>query len=326
MHRTEVIDRPHKIHTSRHGRGAACRTPRAAAQDRQTTAERPIQALNEGSVEHLTSRCAPQQGQEQLNTALNQSMACAGHCPPDVLFDDLGDRYLRPGDQTWATARPCLARSKRLAHGINVCRQSIAHQQQRPARRTGGHERNHPSDQLTVSMGADRAAKPQARADHHRHRHPQHACLGLDMHLVGLHLMQIAWLYQLAMMHRFCMRAGSVDPLAYRLGLELERHLNRGNGTPMTDQRDHARDRLLIDASTKEDRPTPSTEGRVTNRTAVALPLLAMDADVAFAKLPSCRAVDIRAKCGLRIDDTPPFGPKHRRVSLDPLCFSSPTA
>ncbi len=32
------------------------------------------------------------------------------------------------------------------------------------------------------------------------------------------------------------------------------------------------------------------------------------------------------ATCALRIDDTPPFDPKHRRVSLDPLTFSNPIA
>lgn len=326
MHRTEVIDRPHKIHASCDCRGSACRTPCAATQDRQPTAERPIQALNKRRVEYLTSRCAPQQGQEQLNTALNQSMVCAGHCPPGVLFDDLGDRELRPGTQTWATARPCLSCPKRFSHCINVGRQSIAHEQQRPARRTGDHNRDQPSDQVSVSMGADRAAKPQPRADHQRHCHPQHACLGLDMHFVGLHLHQIAWLYYLGMMQRFGMRAGSVDPFAYCLSLELERYFNRRNWTAMTDQRDHTSERLLVGASTKEERSSPSTERRATNSAAVALPLSAMDVDVSFAKLPSCRTVDIRAKCRLRIDDTPPFGPKHRRVSLDPLYFSSPMA
>jgi len=324
MNRTEVIDRPHQIHPSRHACGSARRTPRAAAQHRQTTAERPIQALNERSVEHLTSRCAPQQGQEQLRTALNQSMDCTSHCPPSVLFDDLGDRHLRPGDQTWATARPALARPKRLTHDINVCRQSITYEQQRPPLGTPCHERDQAPNQVAVSMSADRAAQPQPRADHHRHRHPQHPGLRLDMDLIGLNLMQIAWLYQLGMMQRFRMRAGSLDPLAYRLGLQFERHLDRGNGTTVTDQGDHAGDRLLVGASAKEDRPSPSTEGRVTNGATVASPLLAMDADVAFTKLPPCRAVDIRAKCALRIDDTPPFGPKHRRVSLDPLHFSSP--
>jgi hypothetical protein len=56
------------------------------------------------------------------------------------------------------------------------------------------------------------------------------------------------------------------------------------------------------------------------------LPLLTMDADVPFADLPACGTGHVRAKCCLRIDDTPPFGPMHRRVSPDPLSFSSPAA
>jgi hypothetical protein len=43
-----------------------------------------------------------------------------------------------------------------------------------------------------------------------------------------------------------------------------------------------------------------------------------------LADLPSCRTSQVWAKCRLRIDGTPPFGLKHRRVSSDPLLFSSP--
>ena len=54
------------------------------------------------------------------------------------------------------------------------------------------------------------------------------------MHLVGLHLMQIAWLNHLGVMDRLGMRAGSVDPFAHCLGLEILGDLNRHNPTAMT--------------------------------------------------------------------------------------------
>lgn len=128
MHRTEVVHGSHQIHTSRHGRRSARRTPRAAAQDRQTTAERAVQTLDERGVEHLTSGCAPQQGQKHLNAPVHQAMDRAGHGPPGVLFDDLGNRQLRPPDQPWATACPPLARPKRFSHRINIGHQPIAHE------------------------------------------------------------------------------------------------------------------------------------------------------------------------------------------------------
>jgi hypothetical protein len=69
----------------------------------------------------------------------------------------------------------------------------------------------------------------------------------------------------------------------------------------MTDQGNDARDRLFMRTSAREDRAASGTESRIADCAAVALPLLAMDEDVAFAKLPPCRTVDIRAKCCLRI-------------------------
>jgi hypothetical protein len=324
MHRTEVIHGSHQIHTPRHGRCPARRTPRSAAQDRQATAKCAVQTLNERGIEHLTSGCAPQQGQKHLSAPLHQAMECAHHHAPGVLFDDLGDRQVGPDLQSWATTRPQLARPKRLAYCITVGRQAIAHEQQWPAHRTSGYDGDQPPDQGAVTMRTDRAPEPQPRADHHRHRHPQHASLGLDMHLIGLHLLQIARLHDHTVMDCFGMCSSGIDPLPHGLGLQCEGGFNRGNGTAMADQGHNLRDHLLIRPPAKEDRAASGTEGLLADRTAIAVPLVTMDADIAFAKLSSCRTVDIRAKCALRIDDTPPFGPKHRRVSRDPLTFSSP--
>ena len=326
MERTKVIDSSYQIHALRHGRCPARRTSRAAAQDRQTTAERAIQPLNECGIEHLTSGCTPQQGQKHLNAPLHQAMDRARYRAPGVLFDDLGDRQIGPTDQARATAGSRLTRPKRLVYRINVGHQTIAHEQQRPEAGTRRHQGDHPTNQVAVTPLRDRAAQPQAGCDHQCHCHPQHTGLRLDMHLIGLYVMQIARLHDHTMVKCFGMRSGGIDPFAHSLGLQLERGFNRGNGTAMTDQGNKPRNQLLIRPSAKEDRAASGTEALLTYRAAVALPLLTMDANVSFAKLPSCRTVDIRAKCRLRIDDTPLFGPKHRRVSLDPLTFSSPMA
>ena len=47
MHRTEIVDCPHQIHPAHHGCHPPGRAAGAPAQDRQTTAERAIQPLDD---------------------------------------------------------------------------------------------------------------------------------------------------------------------------------------------------------------------------------------------------------------------------------------
>src|SRR5215207_8815855 len=306
MHTTEGIDRPDQIHPARHGRRTPGRPACTAPQDRQAAAEGAVQPFDERGIEHLTPRPTPELGQEQLHAAMHQPMERAAYHPSGILLDHLRDRQVGPANQARTSACPRLARPKRLAYRINVGHQPIADEQQRPRLRTGSHDRDQAPAQVAVTLGADRTAQPQPRADHHRHRHPQHARLGLDMHLVGLNLYQIAWLHQLGVMQCFGMRPGTGQPFPHRLRLEITRHFNRGDGTALTDQRDHLRDRVLARTPPKEDRAGRCAEGLGADRTAIALALLTMDADIPFADLPPCGTVHVRAECRLRIDDTPP--------------------
>ena len=74
----------------------------------------------------------------------------------------------------------------------------------------------------------------------------------------------------------------------------------------MTDQGHDAGDRGLIGTPAIEDRSDPRTKGFAADLAPIALSCPAMDADIPFAKVASCRTGHIRAKCRLRIDDTPP--------------------
>src|SRR4029453_12202004 len=91
----------------------------------------------------------------------------------------------------------------------------------------------------------------------------------------------------------------------------------------VADERHHARDGLLSSPAPEEDCAGAVTERFATDTTAIAGSLATMDADVAFVDLTPCATVHVRAEYTLRIDDTPPSASKHRRVSPDPLSFSS---
>ncbi len=228
---TEVIDRAYQIHASCHG----CLTPSAApctpTQDRQAAAERAIQPLDIGSVEHLTARRAPQQRQKYLNASLHQSMQRARHRPPRILFDHLCARQVGPPNQPRTSTRTHLARSKGFAHRIDVCHQSIADTQQWPQLSAGCDKSDQTPNQRTIPMGTDCTTQPQPCADHHRQCHPHDTSLGLDVDLVRLYLHQIAWPHDLGVMEGFGLCASSINPGAYGLGLEFKGHLNRWKRT-----------------------------------------------------------------------------------------------
>jgi len=93
----------------------------------------------------------------------------------------------------------------------------------------------------------------------------------------------------------------------------------------MTDQGDHARDRVLSECAAERRSCRSGAERLLADRARVALALLTMDANVACTNLPPCGTVHIRAKCRLRIDDTPPFALSTEECHSIRSFFSSPT-
>jgi hypothetical protein len=130
---------------------------------------------------------------------------------------------------------------------------------------------------------------------------------------VGLHLYELALLHDGGAVDGFRVRSGRLNPFSYSLGLKAKGGLNSGNRTAMTHQRDDTRDGLIISTPSVEGRAGSSAKRFLADLAPVALSLARVDTDVALSNLPSCRAVHIRAECGLRIDGTPPFGVKHRK-------------
>jgi hypothetical protein len=286
------------------------------------TAERAIQSLDIRRIQHLTAGSAPQQRQEHPHAPLHQAMQRSGDRSLGILLDHLRNHQVRPDQQAWASTSTTLACPKRLAHDIDIGRQPIGHKQQWAKAGASCDHCHQTLNQVTVAMGADRPAQPQARADHQREGHPHDTSLGFETNLVGLHLHQLARLDNLMVMHSLTLRSGGLDPVANCLSLKAEGGLDSRNGTTVPDQGDHLRDDLLVGATAKEERSGTLAEGFATHDTAIARWSTAMNPDVALAKLSPCGTVQVGAEYGLRIDGTPPSACKHRRVSPDPHDFS----
>lgn len=316
MSRAEVVQRAHQVHPPLDGRAPACRPSGATPQHRQATPERPVQPLDVRGVEHLTAWGTPEQGQEQARAALHQAMYGARDHPTGVLLHDLRDGEIRPRHQTRATASGSwLTRPEGRAHDVDVRTQAITDEQQRSPLGARRHDRHQTGDQITIPMGAHRTTEPKPGADHYGHRHPEHPRLRLDMDLIGLHLAQITLLYDLVVMDGLGVCAPRLNPCPHRWCLEAKRGFNGWDGTAMPNQRHHQGDQRRTRPAPEEGRACPRTERLPTDGTAIALALLTMDRDIAFAHLASCGTVHGGAECLQRIDGTPPFGVKHRKYA-----------
>src|SRR2546429_3214148 len=163
-----------------------------------------------------------------------------------------------------------------------------------------------PSDQGHVALFADLAAQPQARLDHHRQRHPHDAALFLDAQLIGLHLPQVAWLFDQVLVHGLPLSPRAGPPRRYGALVKPKRRHNRLRRTPMGEQGHHQHHGLGRGAQPIEDGAFAGAERLVTRVADEALLLLRMDTDIALACLASGRAMLIGAECRRGVHACPP--------------------
>lgn len=194
MHGAEVVERSRQVHAFMERCQPARRAARAPAKAGQSLAERRVQPLDVGRVQHLTAGRAPQQRQKQARTAVNQPMECPAYRPAEILFHHLGDSQLWPRYQPGAATGARLPRPKGASYRINVGAQAIADEQQGPKLAAGCYDGKQAADQLAVSGRTDDPAEPQSCRDHQRHGHPNHPRLGLEPYLISLHLDELAGL------------------------------------------------------------------------------------------------------------------------------------
>src|SRR2546423_7052676 len=146
---------------------------------------------------------------------------------------------------------------------------------------------NPPSDQGHVPLFAALAAQPQARLDHHGQRHPHDAALFLDTQLIGLHLPQVAWLFDQILVHGLALTARAGPPRRYGALVKPKSGHNRFQGTPMGEQGHHDDHSLCRGAQPREDRTLAGAEGLLTLVTDEALLLARMDTDIVHTCLAS---------------------------------------
>ena len=176
-------------------------------------------------------------------------------------------------------------------------RPAIDGHQQRPTQGHGPDLVSQRLDQPSVSLRTDRPAQPQPGRDHDRQRQPDRPALELDFDLIGLSLLQVKLaLADRVLMHFLTMRSGPLPPVFDRPLIKAVGRHNRLAWTAMSQQGQHDDHQLGVGLEPIEDRTFTGSKGTLADVAAIALFLLAMDADVASADLSFCRTVKIRAK------------------------------
>jgi hypothetical protein len=101
-----------------------------------------------------------------------------------------------------------------------------------------------PLDQRHVPVLADLAAQPQAGTDHHGQRHPHAATLFLHTDRIGLHLPQVAWLFDHIGVHNLALLARSRPPGGHGALVEPQGRTDRWQRTAMGEPRHDKGNRL----------------------------------------------------------------------------------
>jgi hypothetical protein len=176
---------------------------------------------------------------------------------------------------------------------------------------------NQSSDQGKVPLLTALAAQPQAGLDHHGQRHPHDAALFLDAQLIGLHLPQVPWSFDQALLHRLPLATGACPPISNGALVKPKSRHDRLHRTPMSEQGHDEHHGLCRGAQAIEDRTSAGAEGFVALVTDEALLLARMDSDLAHADLAPGMAMLIGAECRRGVHDAPPgFVWKHAKRSM----------
>ena len=225
------------------------------------------------------------------------------------------------GTPTGTLARQRAAEGPLKGGHIGV--QAIDRQQQRPAAGHLPHLPDQGGNQVRIPVGADHATQPQPGRHHDRQRHPVDPGLRLDPNFIGLHLLQIQRLSgDQVRMDRLAVLAGSLPPGAHGAFVVPKGLDDRRDRAAIRQQSDDPGNGFIRRAQAVEGRAAARCKRPATHLAAVAAFFPAMDADIVFAKLPSCRAVRVRAKYTLRVHLALSF-PRQKELCTWTRSFSS---
>ncbi len=241
------------------------------------------------------------EGRDLAGTALHNA-TLNGQGSSRALFDHLHQVQFRPGAQLGSPALPVARqlRAKSPVEGPDITGQAIDRHQQGPTQGNRPHPPHQGLNQGFVSPSANLAPQPQPGRNHHRHSHPDDPALELGFDFIRLHLAQV----QLALtddpfVNFLTMRAGFLPPILHRPLVKAKGRHHRLYRTAIGQQGQDQHHRRRLCFQPIEQAPFRRRKGLVAHFAAIPLLFLAMDPDIPFSNLSSCRTVKIGAKYGL---------------------------
>src|SRR3972149_6212334 len=97
-------------------------------------------------------------------------------------------------------------------------------------------------------------------------------------------------------MHTLTVFSGTFVPITHRAFIQTKGFDDRLDGTAVGQQNDHLHHHLWVAAQPVENGPLGGRKGLLADRAPIPFVFLAMNMNVPFARLSSCRTVPIRTK------------------------------
>src|SRR5262245_38715746 len=217
VRRAKVIDRPDRIHPVMQRQWATYQCPASPRQHRQTLAERRVQPLAIGRVDHAVAVRATLERLDARWCASYNTAFDVDHTPLHIALDNLRNTDVFPGTQLRASMGACPHRiTKRLADGPYIGAQAVDTDQERAGGCTAAYPLNEAPNQRHVAVGAQLASQPQPRADHPRQCHPDNAPLFFHTDLIRLDRSQVTRVLDQPLVDSLPLSARSRQPICHR--------------------------------------------------------------------------------------------------------------
>jgi len=328
MFPAEVIDDTHQIHARFQRLTRLGQRATAPYQAGQALPKRRVEPLDEGRVDDALTLAVGNQSLDVASLALHQAALDAADSALLILFNCLRDEDARPSPQARSSALSSRHRlAKDQTDGVDIALQAIGAKQQTQRQGTGTSAdlRHQRGDQSVIAAMGNRAAQPQAGADHYRKGHPDDAALLFDPQFVHLHLPQVTRGGNQLFMHGLAMPTGALLPISDGALVERESGNDGLRWTAVRQQGDNLRETLIGVAQAVKGRAFRGGEGLMADRAFEAPFFLRMNGDVALLHTASSRASEIRTKYGQRVQGHQSFRSGIQKgLSLDPRSIQIP--
>jgi len=167
MWRAKIIDRTDQVHPMLQRQRVTRQRSPSACQRGQPLTECRIEPLDVGRVDDPVSLRAPSERLHACRRAIDNAALDVDDTPLRIALHDLSEADVAPRTQPRPSALPRVyGLAKRLPHSPDIGHQAVRTDQQGTVGCTALHALDQPPDQDHITLLADLAAEPQARADH----------------------------------------------------------------------------------------------------------------------------------------------------------------